>query len=54
MSIKKTTAIPIRWNYDLSNPIMNYDPTADYTINLHPDIITVGKYTTCTTITLLN
>ena len=37
-----------RWNYDLSNPIKttedpNYDPTADYTMNLHPDISTVGK-----------
>ena len=37
-----------RWNYDLSNPIKttedpNYDPTADYTMNLHPDIATVGK-----------
>ena len=38
----------VRWNYDLSNPIKttedpNYDPTADYTMNLHPDISTVGN-----------
>ena len=38
-----------RWNYDLSNPIKtpddpNYDPTADYTVNLHPDMSTVGEF----------
>ena len=36
---------PLRWNYDLSNPEYNamYNPRVDYTMNLHPDIPTIGS-----------
>ena len=46
--IKTIVNIKLRWNYDHSNP--TYHPRrnsrVDYTINLHPDISTVGKFVT--------
>ena len=36
--------IDTRWQYSFHNPIATYDPSTQYTVNLHPDVATIGKF----------
>ena len=45
-SITDMVEIPFvdtRWQYSFHNPIATYDPSTQYTVNLHPDVATIGK-----------